>query len=58
MVEFHLDHLKKSEANLKEAKERQQKAVEEYEARYLTIQEKAIKRGLTVINGGLSPEIS
>ena len=47
MVQFHLAHLKKSEANLKEAKEKQQKAVEKYDAIYLTIQEKAAKKGLT-----------
>ena len=58
MVEVYEAEVKKWETDLKEAKERQQKAVEEYEARYLTIQEKAIQRGLTVINGGLSPEIS
>ncbi|PKN88864.1 MAG: hypothetical protein CVU51_03035 [Deltaproteobacteria bacterium HGW-Deltaproteobacteria-1] len=53
MVEFHLGHLKKTETDLQEAKEQQKKAVEKYEAIYLTPQEKAVRKGLTVIMGGL-----
>ncbi len=57
MVEFHLGHLKKTETDLQEAKEQQKKAVEKYEAIYLTPQEKAVRKGLTVIMGGLCENV-
>jgi len=53
MVEFHAVQVKEWEGHLKEAKEKQKKAVEKYEAIYLTPQEKAVRKGLTVIMGGL-----
>ena len=57
MVKFQAAQVKKWETDLQEAKEKQIKAVEKYEARYLTIQEKAVKRGLTVISGGLCENV-
>ena len=57
MAEWEAAQVKKWETDLQEAKEKQKKAIEKYEARYLTIQEKAAKRGLKVISGGLCENV-